>query len=268
MAHQSLRVLVAEDVAANRRVITHILATRGHHVTVAANGRDALEAAGRGEFDAILLDLEMPVMNGYEATQAIRALERQAGRHTPIIALSAHAQEDQREACERVGMDAYITKPVDIHELIGVVESAVAQEKRREEGAGGWDGGHVVDEDSREVTLDLPATMRRLGGDRVLLQQFIEVFREDSPRLMETLAAAVSRRDASAALHAAHSLRGLASNFGADVVVNPASELEEASRREDLTGTEPLMTRLGRAVQQLIAALEPYRSPSGDATTH
>jgi signal transduction histidine kinase/CheY-like chemotaxis protein len=117
-----LRVLLVEDNAVNQKVALHILQKHGHRVTVAGNGREAMEALLRDRFDAVLMDVQMPEMNGFEATAAIRRSERGTNRHVPIIAMTAHAMKGDREECLEAGMDAYLTKPIRVQELLEALE--------------------------------------------------------------------------------------------------------------------------------------------------
>jgi CheY-like chemotaxis protein len=121
-AERSLHVLLAEDNAVNQKLATRILEKHGHSVVTAANGREALAAFTREAFDLILMDVQMPLMNGYEASQAIRTLEQGGGGHIPIVALTAHAMKGDREICLQAGMDDYLGKPIQIRELIAVLE--------------------------------------------------------------------------------------------------------------------------------------------------
>jgi len=132
----SLRVLIAEDNLVNQRLVTRMLEKRGHFVVVAGNGREALEALEKESFDLVLMDLQMPVMDGFEATSAIRKKEGDRGVRIPVVALTAHAMKGDREKCLAGGMDAYLTKPIrpqELDELLGDylsrrAESAEAQE--------------------------------------------------------------------------------------------------------------------------------------------
>jgi PAS domain S-box-containing protein len=112
-----LRVLLAEDNAVNRRLAMRLLEKRGHHIVLAANGREALEAMGKESFDLVLMDVQMPEMDGFEATAAIRQKERSSGMHLPVIALTAHAMKGDRERCLAAGMDGYLAKPINPEEL-------------------------------------------------------------------------------------------------------------------------------------------------------
>jgi CheY-like chemotaxis protein len=117
-----VNVLLAEDTPTNQLLVVHALERRGHRVQVAADGRNAVERASTGEFDVILMDLQMPEMDGFQATAAIRALPGLA--HVPIIALTAHAMVGDRERCIAAGMDGYLPKPLDLRQLVDLVESS------------------------------------------------------------------------------------------------------------------------------------------------
>ena len=122
-----LRVLLAEDNAVNQRLAVRLLEKRGHHVVVAGNGREALEALEKGSFDLVFMDVQMPEMDGLEATAAIRDKEKSSGLHQPIIALTAHAMKGDREKCLAGGMDGYLTKPIRPPELDGILEEYVSR---------------------------------------------------------------------------------------------------------------------------------------------
>ena len=121
-AQRRLRVLLAEDNAVNQKIAMRVLEKHGHHVTVAVDGRQALAALDRASFDVVLMDVQMPEMDGFEATAAIRGQERETGNHLPIIAMTAHAMPGDRERCIAAGMDSYIAKPLKTSELIALLE--------------------------------------------------------------------------------------------------------------------------------------------------
>ncbi len=121
-AGRPLQILLAEDNIVNQKVAARLLEKQGHSVEIAANGAEALAALARRDFDLILMDVQMPVMNGYDATERIRAAERESGRHVPIVALTAHAMKGDRETCFKAGMDDYIAKPIHPRELVAVLE--------------------------------------------------------------------------------------------------------------------------------------------------
>jgi CheY-like chemotaxis protein len=125
-ARRPLRVLLAEDNAINQKVAARLVEKQGHSVVLASDGAEALAAFERQPFDVVLMDVQMPVMNGYAATQAIRQRERATGTHIPIVALTAHAMKGDREICLNSGMDSYLSKPIQVQELAAVL-NGVAQ---------------------------------------------------------------------------------------------------------------------------------------------
>jgi two-component system, sensor histidine kinase and response regulator len=122
-----LKILLAEDTPANQKLMTRILQKRGHTVEIAENGLQALDLVRRSKFDLALMDVQMPLMDGLQATTAIRALQQDSPSRLPIIAMTAHARQEDRERCLQAGMDAYIAKPFDIREFLEVVERLVSQ---------------------------------------------------------------------------------------------------------------------------------------------
>ena len=188
-----LRILLAEDNVINRALATAILERRGHSLVQASNGREAVAAAASGDFDVILMDVQMPEMDGFEATSRIRAAEAPAGRHTPIAAMTAHAMTGDRERCLAAGMDDYISKPIEKAELIALLERArtialpPAGEAARAPGAGVPPPAPPQDRApsifSREHLLD------ELDGDEALLQRMIALFHENTPHLLDDIRA-------------------------------------------------------------------------------
>lgn len=253
-----LRVLLADDTSANRRVLTDVLTKRGHEVVAAQDGRQALDCFAAGKFDVVLLDARMPVMDGCRAAEAFRRLERGSGGHTPIIAITAHAGQGAPEECLEAGMDTWIAKPIDIRKLVELVEGCAAGRDRLAPAQDTQRTGIPAGDQDGSI-LDLHGTMQRLGGDLALLREFVVVFDEDSPGLMHTLHAAIIAGDGGKVERAAHSLRGLAANFGAQAVVDAASQLEKAGRSGQLRDAHPSYARLSIEVERLSRALGEYR---------
>jgi two-component system, sensor histidine kinase and response regulator len=253
-----LSILLAEDTLANQKVIESILVTRGHQVIVSNNGQEAMDQISSRQFDAVIMDVQMPVMNGYETTAAIRRLERQTLHHVPIIALTAHSTDSDREACLQAGMDAFLTKPINVSELVRITESTVKQV--RSSTTGQLRNSTPNDQVAAENVIDRDSIMQRLGGDEELLRSFIEVFFEDSPELMQQLRFAIAEHDANLLQRSAHSLRGLAANFSAAAVVELASGLEKAGKDNDLSEANSLLTQLTDAMHLLHETLAAYQS--------
>ncbi len=260
-------MLLAEDTPANQKVVTSILKKRGHQIDVANNGREAVDAIKRGEFDLVIMDVQMPTMDGFQATAVIRSLEHTDRPRLPIIAMTAHAMRGDRERCLAAGMDAYLAKPVDARKLIELVESfaptaADADEKRRGGQPDGVDGASAnqrqgVSPPDRPV-FDLEVSLARLDGDRELFANMAQFFAEDSPGLLDSVRGALQAGDAETAERAAHSLKGLAANFSAEDAVQSAFQVERAAKAGKLQSAAASLGQLEREVQRLRKALQPF----------
>lgn len=238
-----LKVLLAEDNLVNQKLAARMLERRGHYVTVVPNGKAALEALDREKFDLILMDLEMPEMNGLEATRAIREKERQTGGHIPIIAMTAHAMKNHMERCLQAGMDGYLSKPMRGEELYEKIERVTAGVERR-------DPTLVVAEDFMQ-TVDREALMERLGGDGSLLKEIVDLFVQDCSRLLADMKEAVGQRDAERLEMAAHSLKGSVGNFGAPQAVATLAEVEALARRWDLFAASEALKKAEQELQRV-----------------
>jgi two-component system, sensor histidine kinase and response regulator len=245
-----LKVLLAEDNAVNQLVALRLLERFGHTVTVAANGKKALEAWGKGGFDAILMDVQMPEMNGWEATQEIRERERATGERIPIIAMTAHAMKGDDERCFAAGMDDYLTKPIRTEDLMSTLDKVGKRKLVRT----GW----VAPVKPREeaASVDLQAALDRLGGDRVLYDELVEVFRKGCPASTAEMQAAIEARDFGALERTAHTLRGASSNLGAVAVAEEALELEKQARTEEIEKVTEQFKVLQKEIERMFSELE------------
>jgi CheY-like chemotaxis protein len=207
---RSLRVLLAEDNLVNQRVAEGMLTTRGHRVTVANNGRQALAAIDQSAFDLVLMDVQMPEMDGFEASVAIRVRERLTGGHIRIVAMTARAMHGDREQCLLAGMDGYLSKPIDRDLLLAVVEQEAAGDPAPRRPA----TRRKVDR-GREASVDRDELMERLGDDRALFDDVINIFLDDCPRRLAAIKTAVDQADAAQIEETAHVLKGAAGNLSA-----------------------------------------------------
>ena len=203
-----LKVLVAEDNIVNQRVAMGVLTTRGHAVTVVNNGRKAVEALARESFDVVLMDVQMPEMDGFEATAAIREHERTAGGHVRIIAMTAHAMAGDSERCLKSGMDGYLSKPLTPHLVYAAVESELPAA-------------------SGKPAFERASVLERLGGDENLLSEVIQIFIEDCPIRVSAIKAAVTERNAEGIQREAHALKGAAANLSMRGLFEIAETLEQ-----------------------------------------
>jgi len=226
-ARRRLRVLFAEDNPVNQRVGAAILGKQGHSVLLAANGREALRALEGDTFDLVLMDVQMPEMDGLEAARLIRGRERASGGHIPIVAMTAHALKGDRERCLEAGMDGYIAKPIRPAALIETIERLAA-------GAPDSALKSEIRNPKSEMTqcpvFDHDAALQAVGGDTVLLREVTDIFIEDSPKRLEEARSALGRGDAEALARAAHTLKGAAGAVCACRVQSAARDLEAAAR--------------------------------------
>jgi signal transduction histidine kinase/DNA-binding response OmpR family regulator len=242
LPERRLHVLLADDNVVNQRLAASLLERRGHKVTIAANGREAVEAVTQRAFDVVLMDVQMPEMGGFEATAAIRAADRDRDAPLPIIAMTAHAMKGDRERCLAAGMDEYITKPLDPRQLCSVVEQ-------------------IVDSRPAAVAPAVPAfdvptqVLARVGGDRQLLAEISRLFVDDAPRYLERIRQAIDARDGESLRRAAHGLKGAAANFDAEGVVSAARTLEEIGRTGQFDEHEAAWQALSFETGQLISVL-------------
>ena len=211
-----MKVLLAEDNIVNQRVAVGLLKARGHEVAIAANGAEAVAASAQHAFDVILMDVQMPVMSGLDATRAIRA--REAGTHTRtrIVAMTAHAMAGDRERCLAAGMDGYLSKPIEPVLLFREVERP------------------DVPADAGPLPVDRAAVLQRLGGDETLLADVASLFVEDCPARLAALEEAVAAGDAERIRFAAHGLKGAAGNLSAQRLYDAARHLEQLAMAETL----------------------------------
>ena len=245
-----LHVLVAEDNPVNRKLVTTLLRKRGHVVRAVENGREAVEAidaSANAPFDLVLMDIQMPEMSGFEAAQAVRDREKDGERRLPLVALTAHAMQGDRERCLAAGMDGYLAKPIDVDELIATVE--------RFGGAAppppaGQRTAHVTD-----LVFDERAALEYSGGDRALLKEVIEIFRSDCPRSLRRIDLALKQRDGEALRLAAHGLKGAIATIGAPAGRQAAAAIEQAARAADFDEAQKVRDRLHREIERLDAAL-------------
>jgi CheY-like chemotaxis protein len=242
-----LRVLLAEDNPVNQRVVLRLLQKQGHVVVVAGTGREAVGAWERERFDLVLMDVQMPELDGLEATGVIRAREQGTGRRVPIVAMTAHALKGDRERCLEAGMDDYLAKPVQMAELLGVLERLRAASPTRAETAPATAAAELV--------FDRGTALDRLGGDEAFLEEVVGIFLHDAPRLMEDIRQAVARRDAACLRRTAHALKGSAGYVGGVRTAEVAQQLEAIGTDGDLTGAPDAVQTLEQEIERLTGAL-------------
>ena len=197
--------MLAEDGLVNQQVASGLLEAHGHSVVVVNNGTEAVRAVERESFDIVLMDVQMPEMDGFEATRAIREWEKTTGKHLPIVAMTAHAMKGDRERCLQAGMDYYLTKPIQSKALYETVEGVAAVAETPNE--------PPVEAEATDSIMDWNAAVRRLGGREDLLRQMVPIFFKESAKHLPALREALIQRDTGNVRRTAHALKGSVACF-------------------------------------------------------
>ncbi|MBX7167481.1 MAG: ammonium transporter [Pirellulales bacterium] len=279
------KILVAEDNEVNQLVVTEILARAGYACQVVENGRLAVDAVTSAEFDLLLMDCQMPEMDGFEATQAIRSLEAAAGggrSRLPIVALTASAVQGDRERCLGVGMDQYITKPIDPTQLLEVVEALLGEVLGTPSVAHTPEAPAVdsalasppaaadvaeaaptkpaetqpVDTSASPLVFDATALHDRCLGDEALVRRVVSRFAEKCPEVLESIEQALAAGNLPGLASAAHVLKGMAANLSAVAVANSAGRLEAAARATDMAACQLHLVLLRKEISRALSAAE------------
>jgi two-component system sensor histidine kinase/response regulator len=234
-----LKILVAEDTPFNQKFILRLLERWNHRTTLVENGRQALEVLKTEPCDLILMDVQMPEMDGLQATRIIRENEQQSGNHIPIIAMTAHAVKGDRERCLQAGMDEYVSKPIDSNKLFEAIEMLARKT--------GEPDGTTVD----SATLDEELLLQAFDGDWDFLKEVVEVFLSDYPRLVDDLRRALKEGDSDLLMRSAHSLKGMLKNFQAEDAAEIALELEGMGKVQKYNGVQAGIEKLADQISQL-----------------
>ena len=263
-AHPS-RILLAEDNLVNQKLAVAVLERWGHTVEVADNGRTALTAVARERFAAVLMDVQMPTMDGLHATMEIRAGESHTGGHVPIIAMTARTMAGDREKCLEAGMDAYVSKPFELEQLFAVLEPILARRAAEPAplGAARRRAGkrrHAAPDASvpPHDVVDATALIDAVGGDRKLLSELVALFRVEGPRRLEELRSALAANDVAGVEAAAHLLKGSLGSLHAKRSFDAALAIELLARTNALQDAHAACTTLEEEIAQLERALTPF----------
>jgi PAS domain S-box-containing protein len=274
------RILLAEDGVVNRKVAMNLLAQRGHHVTAVENGRLAVDVFAQDKYDVVLMDVQMPVLDGFAATAAIRQAEAAWQGHVPIIAMTAHAMKGDRQRCLDAGMDDYVSKPFRPQELFAAVERAAAQATAGAGMPGGdgpdtWAGMSTILFTPGAMAAQAVASsagafnrqeaLRNVGGSEAVLAEMFELLATELPRQMSDIRSGYAARSSEAVMRAAHTLKGSVSLFSAPAATSAALSVEALGRENRLQDFPAAWTELERCVEALLAAVAAERT--GAATS-
>lgn len=239
--HRQLRILVAEDYEVNRQVIVPLLEKYGHHVKVAENGEEALAAVRAFPFDLVLMDVQMPVMDGLEATQRIRTLEDPEKAAVPIIALTAHAVKGDREKFMAVGMDEYLSKPVRTDALLKMIRDVCDL---------------VPTEHPQPPPIDIPFALALMGNDEHILKEVCRAMIKRFPKDLTVIDEAIANKDYKTIARIAHAIKSAAKSVGADSLTDIAFELEKSGNDNNLQQIITLMPEFRHIAKAVIDELK------------
>ncbi len=242
------RILLAEDSVVNQKLAVALLEREGHTVTVANNGREAITALETGQFDLVLMDVQMPEMDGLEATTRIRAREKQTGGRIPIVAMTAHALKGDRELCLAAGMDDYVSKPIRTEVLFEKVAGLFSSEMSEA----------IAASPECEKAVDWEKILEVTRSDPEILKTLIAAELEESPRLMAAIRDAAANGDRGKLRMAAHTLKGSVRYFGAERLFEYAARLEAAADKGTSDQIEELQRSLEAELRLVIAALRRH----------
>ncbi|HYG75703.1 MAG TPA: response regulator [Planctomycetota bacterium] len=247
-AAKSLHVLLAEDNVINQKVAIGILNKRGHTFVAVNNGREALAALRRETFQVVLMDVQMPVMDGFQATAAIREMEKSSGEHIPIIAMTAYALKGDHERCLRAGMDAYISKPLKAAELVRIVEMVHREPEVL----------HPPSKAERAVA-PFKGSLFLSDVDMGLSKELLEIFLKNYEQQLDAIRAAVKRRDSRKLELSAHSFKSSVGYFGKQAAVEAAARLEKMGRMRSFSRAPKVLRDLEKAVTVLVHDLTGFQ---------
>jgi PAS domain S-box-containing protein len=281
---RKLRILVTEDNQVNQLLAVRTLEKAGHSVAVANNGEEAVAARNRESFDVILMDIQMPVVDGFQATARIREQEQETGQHIPIVAMTAHAIKGDRERCLKAGMDGYVSKPIRAHDLFTAIEDVV---KDRQQSPLSEDEENALttppDENPQplntpeqepimsppSVPLDSGAgpSDDPLTGDAELRRELSVMFLEDCPKLLSEIRTALDQRDGPSLRLAAHTLKGSAGIFRVQSAFDAALRMEHLGQNCDWDHAEEAWTRVNIEMANLSATLADLTDSTATAAS-
>jgi signal transduction histidine kinase/CheY-like chemotaxis protein len=249
-SRRSLKVLLAEDNPVNQQVAVAMLVKRGHEVHVSSNGREAVEAVRARDYDVVLMDIQMPEMDGFEATAAIRAMDK--GKQLPIIGLTAHALSGERERCLARGMSDYLAKPFKAHELFSLVEGSTDRKVAPPEPAAAT-AGPPVDLEGFRMTL-------REAGAEQALYSIVDTFVRQGPDRLAALAAAAASGSGAEMAKAAHVYRGAAATIGARELAGLLERVETTARAGEIDAAKEAFELVSSVAHNVTEYLRQQRA--------
>jgi PAS domain S-box-containing protein len=245
---RGLHILLAEDNPVNQKLALRLLEKRGHHVAVVCNGREALAALDKKSYDLVLMDVQMPEMDGLEATALLREKEKISGNHQVVIAMTAMVMKGDRERCIAAGMDGYVSKPIRVQELDEALDRHIVDDRKSPPGA--------QPSDPQTASVSAEELLERINGDLGFLSELLDIFRRDYPQQIEAVRQAIAGDDAPALQRIGHTMKGSLGNLAAPIGSGIAAELEAMGRSGDLTHAGSKTTDLEAELVRVAEMLE------------
>ena len=240
--------MVAEDTPFNQTFILRLLEKNGLKPILVENGQQAVDAFDPELFDVILMDVQMPEMDGFEATREIRKREAPSGGRIPIIAMTAYATEGDRERCIEAGMDSYVSKPISANKLFKAIEALMPSPPDEEFDAAG-DG-------QKSGHRELDGLLKSFENDHDLFGELVDIFINDYPQMLDTLRNTLKSSDAKTLTRTAHSLKGMLRNFQAENAADTAYTLEQMGRNGILADADQIVDSLADQLEQVAQKLQ------------
>jgi signal transduction histidine kinase/CheY-like chemotaxis protein/HPt (histidine-containing phosphotransfer) domain-containing protein len=262
---RKLRILLAEDNRVNQAVASRHLAKLGHTLVKANNGQEAIDLLQQQTFDLVLMDVQMPELDGFIATKKIRAREKSTHGHIPIIAMTAHAMKGDRARCLAAGMDGYVTKPLNPEEVAAAIFT-VLHEAREGDNATNVDKDKAKVKQVSEVPWNMSKTLEQLGDDVTLFQEVMEIFLTEAPKHLAALRLAVENGQAETVETAAHTLKGELGYLGIPEISQRASQIEEMGRSKNVSGAANLLAQFEADINGLFTAIRSAKALAWNRT--
>ena len=245
------KILLVEDNAVNQKLAIRNLEKMGHQVVLARNGFEACEVLKFDKFDLVLMDLQMPVMGGLEATQKIRESEQETGQHVPIVAMTAHAAAQDERRCRESGMDGYLAKPIRREQLANEIKRLTQQGELQ-----AAEMPPALTSEPLTADWNLQEVLERVDGDRDFLRELLVMFREDARVSMEKAKAALASGELAELSRAAHTMKGMMKNLAMGTGAEIASSLEMAARNDSKDEAAELLEKLEKAMAVILPEVE------------
>ncbi len=262
---KKLNVLLAEDNKVNQRLAVSVLEKQGHHVDVANNGKEAVTMVANGTYDLVLMDVQMPIMDGLDATRAIRAREKETGSHQLIVAMTAHAMKGDRDLCIESGMDDYLSKPIRIETFTAKIKSLFEPEEDAAESNVQVAG--ESEEPLIELETNVPASdghvdwelaAKATGHDAGLLRELVSIFLDELPDLLQRLEEGVAAGDGDIVKKVAHKVKGSVLFLNTKAPFESASNIEQMGANSKLEGSEEVFAELKKNFESLTQELKKF----------